>query len=109
MRQRVALFDAEMYKIGPRGINFRPRGDDVMIVTPGKSGTTWMQQVVHQLRSGGDMSYRNISDVVPFIEMAHEIDLDAEHEYQPRLGIGERELITWRGFDIVPCGSLANK
>ena len=64
MRQRVALFDAEMYKIGPRGINFKPRGDDVMVVTPGKCGTTWMQQVVHQLRSGGDMSYRNIGDVV---------------------------------------------
>ena len=83
-RMKEKLRPFRPVEIWMKGINFRPRGDDVMIVTASKCGTTWMQQVVHQLRSGGDMSYRNISDVVPFIEMAHEIDLDAEHEYQPR-------------------------
>ena len=67
------------------GLNFKPRSDDV-IVTPPKRGTTWMQEILHQLRSGGDMSFDEISDVVPFIELAYDfkIDLNAEHNYQPR-------------------------
>jgi hypothetical protein len=45
-----------------------------------------MQQILHQLRSGGDMSFDEINDVVPFIELAYdtELDLEAEHKYQPR-------------------------
>ena len=67
-------------------LNFKPRSNDVFIVTPPKCGTTWMQQILHQLRSGGDMSFDEISDVVPFIEIAFdtEIDLEAEHKYPPR-------------------------
>ncbi len=67
-------------------LNFKPRPDDVIVVTPAKCGTTWMQQILHQLRSGGDMSFDDIYDVVPFIEFAYDIglDLDAEHSYQPR-------------------------
>ena len=69
-----------------RALNFKPRSDDVFVVTPTKCGTTWMQQIVHQLRSGGDMSFEEISDVVPYVELAYdvEIDLEAEHSYQPR-------------------------
>ncbi|CAB4008611.1 sulfotransferase domain-containing, partial [Paramuricea clavata] len=69
-----------------RGLSFKPRSDDVFVVTPRKCGTTWMQQILHQLRSGGDMSFDDICDVIPYIELAYhtEIDLDAEHAYQPR-------------------------
>ena len=68
------------------GINFKPRSDDVFVVTAPKCGTTWMQQILHQLRSGGDMSFEDICDVVPYIELAYdvEIDLEAEHKFQPR-------------------------
>ena len=85
MKQRVSGL---MTEEGTRmGLSFKPRSEDVFVVTPGKTGTTWMQQILHQLRSGGDMSFDNISDVVPFIEMAYDtgkIDLEAEHNYQPR-------------------------
>ena len=84
IKQR-SLFMRTEYSVN-HGLNFKPRSDDVIIVTSPKCGTTWMQQIVHQLRSGGDMSFEEIGDVVPFIEQAYDlqIDLNAEHNYQPR-------------------------
>ena len=69
-----------------RALRFVPRSTDVIISTPPKCGTTRMQQIVHQLRSGGDMSFTDIDDVVPYIDLAYDVgqDLDAEHRYQPR-------------------------
>ena len=68
------------------GLSFEPRSNNVFVVTPPKCGTTWMQQILHQLRSGGDMSFDDISEEVLFLEFAHdlELDLNAEHKYQPR-------------------------
>ena len=65
---------------------FVPRPTDVIVVTTPKCGTTWMQQIMHELRSGGDMTFEDIDDVVPFIEAAYDVgqDLDDEHKYQPR-------------------------
>jgi hypothetical protein len=34
---------------------FRPRPSDVIISPFAKCGTTWLQQIVHSLRTGGDM------------------------------------------------------
>jgi hypothetical protein len=41
---------------------------------------------MHQLRSGGDMTFTDINEVVPWIDLAYDFgqDLDAEHKYQPR-------------------------
>ena len=67
-------------------MNLAPRPTDVIVVTPEKCGTTWMQQIMHQLRSDGDMTFEDIDDVVPWIVLAHDLgqDLEAEHKYQPR-------------------------
>ncbi len=48
--------------------NFQVRESDVLITTAPKAGTTWMQQILHQLRSGGDESFTSIDDVVPWLE-----------------------------------------
>jgi hypothetical protein len=48
--------------------NFHVRESDVLITTPPKAGTTWMQQILHQLRTGGDESFSSIDDVVPWLE-----------------------------------------
>lgn len=69
-----------------RGLRFRPRPSDVIITPYSKCGTTWMQQIVHGLRTGGDMGFAEITEAVPWIEMAHDmgIDLDAEQKANPR-------------------------
>ncbi len=65
---------------------FVARPSDVFICTYSKSGTTWMQQVVHQLRSGASMAFREISEVVPWIESAVDMGIDpaADQAWTPR-------------------------
>ena len=47
---------------------FRFRGDDIIIATYGKSGTTWMQQIVSQLLFDG-------APGLPVAEMSPWLDL----------------------------------
>ena len=69
-----------------RGQNFQPRKTDVLVTGSAKSGTTWLQQIVHQLSTGGDMDFEYICQVVPVVEFAHDlqIDLEAEQKGFPR-------------------------
>lgn len=66
--------------------NFQPRPSDVIITPHGKSGTTWLQQIVHSLRARGDMDFDDISRVVPWLETSYDLGLDihAEQKAQPR-------------------------
>ena len=52
------------------GLTFTPRPTDVVIAPFAKCGTTWLQQMVHSLRTGGDVDFDDISRVVPWIETA---------------------------------------
>lgn len=65
---------------------FRVRSDDVLIGSYPKCGTTWLQQIVHGLRSGGSMDFEEISLAVPWIETAPMlgIDLNAPQAAAPR-------------------------
>lgn len=81
--ERISLMfstEAEAYR------TFRPRPTDVIISPFAKCGTTWLQQVVHSLRTGGDMDFEDIYQVVPWIDVAIELDLDldAEQRANPR-------------------------
>ena len=69
-----------------RGRNYRLRPSDVLIATYPKAGTTLVQQIVHGLRTGGDMNFDEITEVVPWLELAHDlgIDLDAPQRAKPR-------------------------
>ena len=84
LKQRLLSFVTNESR--QKALNFVPRSTDVFAVTPAKTGTTWLQQIMHQLRSGGDMKFADIDDVMPWIESAYDLeqDLDAEHKYQPR-------------------------
>jgi len=69
------------------GRNFKTRPSDVFIVTYPKCGTTWVSQICHQLRTGGDDAFEEISVVVPWDILAHDCgqDLEAEQIQNPRL------------------------
>lgn len=69
------------------GQDLKARPTDVFISTACKCGTTWMQQICHQLRSGGDMDYEEINDVCPFLEASSDlgVDPDQEQKYSPRI------------------------
>jgi hypothetical protein len=53
-----------------------PRPTDVVIATPPKTGTTWLQQIVHQLRTGGDIDFEDIYQPVPWQIMAYDLGID---------------------------------
>ncbi|XP_062505205.1 sulfotransferase 1 family member D1-like [Corticium candelabrum] len=84
-----------------KGLSFVPRPDDVFIATYPKAGTTWVQQIVQQLRTRGSMDFDDIFDVIPRIEKAADmgIDLDAEQVAKPRA----YKIHTW--YDHCPKGA----
>nr|WP_255216683.1 sulfotransferase domain-containing protein [Pseudenhygromyxa sp. WMMC2535] len=45
------------------------REGDIVISVPPKSGTTWMMNIVHQLRTGGDGEFEDIYVEVPWLEL----------------------------------------
>jgi hypothetical protein len=69
-----------------RGLAFTPRPTDVIISPFGKCGTTWLQQIVHSLRTRGDLDFDDISRVVPWLETSTDLglDLDAPQRAEPR-------------------------
>jgi hypothetical protein len=69
-----------------RGLGFRPRPTDVIISPFGKCGTTWLQQIVHSMRTRGDLDFDDISRVVPWLETSTDLglDLDAPQRAEPR-------------------------
>jgi hypothetical protein len=70
-----------------RGLGIRLRPSDTVVTPFGKSGTTWLQQIAHTLRTRGDMDFDDISRVVPWIETSTDLglDLDAEQRAHPRI------------------------
>lgn len=61
--------------------------DDIVVATFPKCGTTWAGQIVHGLRSGGDMDFTDLGTVMPWLEMGHLFghDIDGKQEYSPRI------------------------
>ncbi len=91
--------------------NYRPyegRPGDVFITCWAKSGTTMMQQMFHQLRTGGDMDFDDISRMTPWEDTAVMLDFDMtveqrghprgfkSHREYERLPPGMRYVVTLR-------------
>jgi hypothetical protein len=84
-----------------RASRFRPRASDVIIATYPKCGTTWLQQIVHALRSDASMDFPEITAVVPWLELSHDmgVDPDAPQVAHPRA------FKSHLSFDDVPKGA----
>jgi len=83
-----------------KGLAYQPDPTDVFIVTPPKCGTTWMQQIVHGLRTRGSMDFDEITRVVPWINMAHDMGIDI---YAPQVA-HPRAFKTHSTLDEAPKG-----
>mmetsp|Transcript_24750 Transcript_24750/g.35652 ORF Transcript_24750/g.35652 Transcript_24750/m.35652 type:complete len:317 (-) Transcript_24750:76-1026(-) len=68
-------------------LKYQPQQSEVFIATFGKSGTTLLSQMCHQLRTGGHMDFEEISEMVPFLELAYDVGIDPNREQiaEPRL------------------------
>jgi hypothetical protein len=68
---------------------FRARPDDVFISSYPRSGTTWLQYLLHVLASDGDSGFAHISEVVPWYErslsLGHERASNFERMPSPRI------------------------
>lgn len=85
--------------------DYTPRADDIFIVTYPRSGTTWMQMIIHQLSSDGDMDFVHISERVPFFERfwltGKNIDaLPSPRLFKTHLGYGGP---FWKAIPKGPC------
>ena len=65
-----------------------------------KCGTTLIQQIVHGLRTVGDMDFRDISGVVPWLEVAFDLGQDPKAEQRAN----PRAFKTHLGWDALPKG-----
>jgi hypothetical protein len=70
-----------------KGLGMTLRPTDYVVAPFSKSGTTWLQQIAHSLRTRGDMDFDDISRVAPWIEMSTDLglDLDAAQVAEPRI------------------------
>lgn len=75
-QERTQLMGPLMAESLERGLAYQPQPSDVFISPYAKCGTTWVQQIVHGLRTRGDMNFDDVMRVMPWVEMAHWADLD---------------------------------
>jgi hypothetical protein len=74
MFSRMAGFNTEESR--QQGLGFQPEDTDIFISPFSKCGTTWLQQIVNSLRTGGSMDFDEITEVIPWLEMAYDLGLD---------------------------------
>ncbi len=68
-----------------RYLEFVPRPDDIFIVTYPRSGTTWMQMILYQLATEGNMDFEHISQVCPWFERSAISDRKFDNLSSPRI------------------------
>jgi hypothetical protein len=85
MKKRLSGFETPEGR--RHGLAYHPRPNDFVISTSPKAGTTWMQQICHQIRCAHvpdqAMDFTEISDVVPWIELAYDLGQDLEADQKP--------------------------
>ena len=75
-QERTQLVAPKLAESVAYGLAYQPQPSDLFISPYAKCGTTWVQQIVHGLRTRGDMHFDDIMRVMPWVEMAHWAGLD---------------------------------
>eukprot|EP00210_Caulerpa_lentillifera_P006596 g6301.t1 len=78
-----------------------PKSPDVFVVGVNKTGTTWVQHIMHGLRSNGNIDFNDIDAIVPcfeYLSMFGFKDLSTSQEYQPNMYKSHMR------YDLVPKG-----
>jgi hypothetical protein len=83
--------------------NFRPRPDDIFVVTYPRSGTTWTQMILYQLTTDGRMDFAHITQVCPWFERAFKAGHDLDALPGPRVF---KSHLTYRRIPKGPCKYL---
>ena len=86
LKERLSKFETVSGRL--RGLSYKPNPNDVVIATTPKAGTTWVQQICHQIRCAlvapqRGMDFDEISSVVPWIELAHDLGQNLHGEQVP--------------------------
>lgn len=74
MLELIRGFISDESKRRARAFSLQP--SDIVISPFSKCGTTLLQHIVHGLRTWGDMNFGEISQVVPWLEAAHDVGID---------------------------------
>jgi Sulfotransferase domain len=86
LKERLSKFETVAGRL--QGLSYKPQANDVVIATTPKAGTTWVQQICHQIRCAlvapqRCMEFDEISAVVPWIELAHDLGQNLQGEQLP--------------------------
>jgi hypothetical protein len=80
--------------------DFVPRPDDIFIVTYPRSGTTWMQMILYQLTTDGNMDFPHINEYCPWFEESVRSAGGFEGQPSPRLF---KSHLSYRQIPKGPC------
>jgi Sulfotransferase domain len=64
---------------------FVPRPDDVYLASYARSGTTWLQMIVYQLTTDGNMDFNHITEPIPYFERSLGVGRDLNQLPSPRI------------------------
>ncbi len=81
----LELLQKRMQAVIPAPQTFQLDPDMYVISTYPKAGTTWLQQIVHQLCTGGDELFHDINDVIPWLEFVNSTSVVSELPYRPKV------------------------
>ena len=77
------------------GLAYRPQPTEVFITPYPKCGTTWVQQIVHGLLTRGSMDFDEITAVVPWIELAHDMGIEVAPQSPPACPRAFKSHLDW--------------
>ena len=100
---------ASSAEVFARAARYRPRPEDIFVVTQMRCGTTWMQQLVYEIASHGrgdlsDQGHRHLYATSPWLDGVNSVSL----EDAPRIGEkGKRIIKTHLPAKLCPYGEEA--